>query len=286
MIDAYLATDWDEAPESMEFASSFGEILDDCLRFADLLSARDPARPSAEAVREAVALFVRAPALVNVVLNYKICVEHGLPLHPTVYYELAEAKRYAIARPIGEVELANRLYRESIEAARAAVRLDPAFPTLAARLRSRLPPELAAFVYTGGRDKYTWRGSEPAKLSDLARKVLASWEPDMVVAAAHGSIMPGLLFAEYLGKPLYFVRFSMFKRSDEAPIVSFSDESWLSTWRGGRALLFDEDVARGTTLGLFAARLSPLFRETRTACAIRHAGSGFRPDFAARTWWD
>jgi len=299
MIDRFLAMEWEEAPEAMRFEASLGEILEDAAVLVKLLNASeirlersslsipdageyDPSLPSSAAVK----LFVRAPAIVNVMLNHKICVEHDLPLHPTVYYELAEAKRYAISRPISEIERANRLYRESIDLARAAISLDADFGTRAAAFRNKLPRELLGFIYTGGLDKYTWRGSEPKKLLDLARKISESWEPDVIIAAAHGSIMPGLLFAEYLAKPLYFARFSMFKRNDEAPIVSFADEAWLSTWHEGRALLFDEDVARGATLGLFSKRLGPLFKEFKTACSIRHAGSAFKPDFAARTWWD
>jgi hypoxanthine phosphoribosyltransferase len=98
--------------------------------------------------------------------------------------------------------------------------------------------------------------------------------------------MSGLLLAEYLEVPLYFVRFSMFKRRDEAPILSLSDEAWLSRWAGDRVILFDEDVAGGRTLALFSERLGPLFREARTACSIRHAGSSIKPDYVARTWWD
>jgi hypothetical protein len=78
----------------------------------------------------------------------------------------------------------------------------------------------------------------------------------------------------------------MFKRHDEAPILSLADLAWLSAWEKSPALLFDEDVAGGRTLGLFTERLSPLFREARTACVIRHAGAAFRPDFTAKVWYD
>jgi hypothetical protein len=78
----------------------------------------------------------------------------------------------------------------------------------------------------------------------------------------------------------------MFKRHDEEPIVSFSDKAWLSGFSTSRAVLYDEDVAGGRTLSLFAQRLSPLFGEAKTACSIRHAGASIRPDFAGTTWWD
>ena len=286
MVDDYLGgEDWDESPEEMAFEASYGDILDDSVRLVGELQPGSGLSAKARA-ESALRLFVRAPALVNVALNYKICAEHGLPLHPTVYYELAEARRYKMEHSMAQLDKAYRLYLSSVEIARSAYRLDPRFPELAAAFKSGLPEEIPRFIYTGGLDKYSWRSSEPAKLKALANKVRASFSPALVVAAAHGAIMPALLLAEYLELPLYFIRFSMFKRKDEAPILSVSDEVHLSTWREKGVLLFDEDVAKGTTLELFTARLSPLFAEFKSACSIRHAGSTFAPDFVARYWSD
>jgi hypothetical protein len=288
MIDEFLGgEDWDEPPSAMAFEAPYSEILNEVDSLETSLRAATESRKrlSGETAAEAVRLFVRVPALVNVMLNYKICVEHGLPLHPTIYYELAEARKYRLDRGIAELELANRLYRFSIGMARAAYRLDGSWAGMAAELRARMPSELGAFVYTGGLDRYTWRASEPAKLRRLADAVREGFSAQLLVAAAHGSIMPALLLAEILGLPLYFLRFSMFKRRDEAPIISLADEAWLSQWARGKALVYDEDVAKGTTLEAFSGRLAPFFAESRTACSIRHAGAGLRPDFAATTWW-
>ncbi len=270
----------------MDFQASYRNLLGQtAVLVGSILSSTRPER-NRDVEDRAVELYVRSPGIVNVMLNCKICVEHGLPLHPTVYYELKEARRYRMNHSLGEIEDANRLFRESIALARSAIRLDPGWQSKADGFLAKLRPELASFVYSGIRDRYTWRGSEPAKLASLARIVRADYSPALVVAAAHGAIMPALLFAELLGVDLYFVRFSMFKRKDESPIVSFSDEAWLLGYRNDRVLLFDEDVAGGTTLGMFRDSLSPLFREARTACAIRHAGAQFRPDYTARVWWD
>jgi hypothetical protein len=285
VIDDYLGgEDWDEPPAEMALESPFGDILAETARLVDEL--RGSAGLGAGSAAAALRLFVRVPALVNVTLNYKICVEHGLPLHPTVYYELAEARRYKMDHSMARLDRANRIYLASIELARAAYRLEGDFADRARAFAAALPEEIPRFIYTGGADRYSWRGSEPAKLRALAAKVGSAYAPDLVVAAAHGAIMPGLLLAEYLGLPLYFIRFSMFKRKDEAPILSVSDEVRLSSWRDRSVLLFDEDVAKGTTLELFSRRLSPLFAEAKTACSIRHAGSTFAPDFVARYWWD
>ncbi|MBL8968493.1 MAG: hypothetical protein JNG85_15925 [Spirochaetaceae bacterium] len=291
MIDRFLeGEDWDEPHPDMDFELTYGELIAGLEGPVSTLGGAAEGGAGYGGYEERAALaravLVRAPALVNVALNFKICAEHGLPFHPTQYYELAEARRYRLSHPIGEIEGANRLFRDAIELARSAYRLDGDFGGRARAFAAGLPGGLPGFVYTGKRDKYTWRASEPAKVRALAGTVAAAFPVDLVVAAAHGSIMPGLLLAEYLGAPLYFLRFSMFKRNDEAPIVSLADEAWLAERADGRALLFDEDVAKGTTLTIFAERLRPRFRESRTACVIRHAGSGLRPDFAARTWWD
>lgn len=285
MIDAHLVTGWDEPSPAMVFEETFADVLGAVARHAALLSSPgaidDPGRIAA-----ALGLYVRAPALVNVTLNHKICVEHGLPLHPTVYYELVEARRYRLRRNPAELEAANALYRASIGLARAAFRLDPSFPSRLAAFRESMPPGLADFVYSGGGDRYTWMGAEPALLRALADKVLRDRRPALLVGAAHGAIMPALLLAEYLDCPLYFVRLSMFKRRDEEPVVSLADEAWLSTWRAGPVLLFDEDVAGGTTLARFSARLGPLFAEWKSAAVLRHGSAAFRPDYVARSWWD
>jgi hypothetical protein len=285
MIDAHLVADWDEAPPAMSFEETFGELLEGIARRVALLSR--PGLPlSPERVEAATGLYLRAPALVNVTLNHKICVEHGLPLHPTVYYELVEARRYRLRRNPAELEAANVRYRSAIALARAAFALDPRFPSLLAAFSSALPTELGRFVYSGGGDRYTWMGAQPALLRALADRILADFRPAVLVGAAHGAIMPALLLAEFLECPLYFIRLSMFKRHDEEPVVSLADETWLSTWRKGPALLFDEDVAGGTTLARFAARLGPLFDAWKSAAVLRHGSAAYRPDYVARSWWD
>lgn len=287
VIDTWLlGQDWNDPPESMAFSLKYRNLLNQIgVLVGSILSDR-PGLPNRHTEERAVDLYVRAPAIVNVMLNYKICVEHSLPLHPTVYYELKEAKRYNVEHSLLDIENANRLFRESVSLARSAVRLDAGWQSKADFFMSRLKPELLSFLYSGSADKYTWRGSDPEKLQALSAKVRSEFQPRLIIAAAHGSIMPALLFAEYLDAELYFIRFSMFKRNDEEPIVSFSDRAWLSGFKNERVLLFDEDVAGGTTLRLFTEKLGPLFPRMKTACVIRHAGAAFRPDFTAKVWWD
>lgn len=286
MIDKFLSgEDWDEAHPDMNIEEGYGELLATVARLATELGA-DNGPPTAASSSAARRLLVRAPAIVNVLLNYKICAEHGLPFHPTVYYELAEARRYRYPHSIEKLEEANRLYRASIDLARSAYALREDCDERIKAFTQAIPAELLEFVYTGTADKYTWRASEPAKVKALAAAIDAAGKPGLIVAAAHGSIMPALLLAEYLELPLYFVRFSMFKRKDEAPIISLADEAWLAAHGPETALLFDEDVAGGSTLSRFRDSLRPFFHEAKTACVIRHAGASIRPDFTGRVWFD
>lgn len=284
--------DWDSPPGQMRCELPFRDLIDTICGLLDDLSSTtwppDGANISATSAlqNKAIRLYVLVPALVNVMLNYKICVEHGLPLHPTVYYELKEARKYRISHSLGAIQRASELYWSSIDVARACFRLAPNARNVLEEYARALPSSVLEFIYTGAQDHYTWLGSRPSLLEALAEKIRGEYAPHIIIAAAHGSIMPALILSELLDIPLYFIRFSMFKRRDEEPILSLSDQAWLFDFRDRNALLYDEDVAGGRTLELFLARLSPLFGQVRTACSIHHAGASIHPDFSAKTWWD
>lgn len=284
--------DWETPPEEMQCSMPFQAIVSTITDLmSDIESAEGPleATPSYaayELLKKAVRFYVLLPSIVNVLLNYKICVEHGLPLHPTVYYELKEARKYRISHSLGEIQRANELYWRAIDVARECCRFAPCAGQDLKNLLSETPSAVSSFVYTAVQDHYTWIGANPSLLSTLAEKIRRAYRPSLLVAAAHGSIMPALVLSELLDIPLYFIRFSMFKRHDEEPIISLSDQAWLFDFRGKKVILYDEDVAGGRTLELFVKRLSPLFGQVKTACSIRHAGSSIRPDFFGKMWWD
>lgn len=292
MLHRLIYADWDEPPAAMGFELTYREalrVVGDRLATVQHGAASALSAPSAvpgaywEACLE---LYLAAPALVNVALNYKVCVEHGLPLHPTHYFEVNDQTRGLVAYPPGILEGAQALFLEAIEASTAVFRLDPSAGAKVAALSADIPAGVGEFVYTSTRDKYTWRASEPEKIRVLAASVSSRVRPVILVGAAHGAIMAALVLATLLGAPLYFIRFSMFKRNDAEPVVGASDLAFLASYRRGPALLFDEDVAKGTTLAAFSERLRPCFEEVYTAGVLRHGLSRFRPDFVGREWYD
>jgi hypothetical protein len=292
MLERLIYADWESPPEAMGFEKSLGEVLEQIREVLPRIllgrdaALREPAAMPAAFWDDCLDLYLATPALVNVALNYKICVEQGLPLHPTHYFEVNDLNRNTQSYPAAMVDEANLLFRRAIAMARAVYALDPEAPELLSRFRRVLPLILQGFIYLSVKDKYTWRASEPRKIASLAEAVGKAMRPAVIVGAAHGSIMSGLVFANLVGAPLYFIRFSMFKRNDRFPIIAPSDRTYLEAYRAGPALLFDEDVAKGTTLTRFGEALSPLFQACSTASVLRHSLSPCWPDFTGSSWND
>lgn len=292
MLHRLLYANWEDPPESMAFEAPYGEILrqtrETLARVLPGVQAAlaDPAAAPAAFWDDCLRLYLLVPALVNVALNYKVCVEQGLPLHPTYYFEVSEKTRLQAEHPQDMTLHAQAFFLEAITTARSTFALGPDCLERLERFSQELPSSVSEFIYTSTQDKYTWRASNPAKIQELATSIRAKVRPNVIVGAAHGSIMSGLLLANLLELPLYFIRFSMFKRNDTAPVISPSDLAFLAAYREGPALIFDEDVAKGTTLTMFSDFLRPFFKASRTASVLRHALSSCRPDFTGHAWSD
>ncbi len=292
MLHRLLYAHWEEPHAAMAFEAPYGEILartrETLLRVQAGLEAAlaDPAPMPAAYWDACIDLYLLAPALVNVALNYKVCVEQGLPLHPTYYFAIGEKARFQTVYPEAQQAQAQAFFLQAIATARAVDGLGPeALPALDAFMAS-VPEGVGDFIYTSTEDKYTWRASDPRKIQDLASDIAKKLKPSLILGAAHGSIMSGLLLANLLEAPLYFIRFSMFKRSDTAPVISPSDLRFLAAYREGPVLLFDEDVAKGTTLTQFTDFLRPFFAESYSAGVLRHAYASHRTDFTGKVWYE
>jgi hypothetical protein len=292
MLHRLIYADWEDPPEAMAFELSYREALGAVQNRLAIVQAGSDAALTAPSTAPAsfweacLDLYLLTPALVNVALNFKVCVEHGLPLHPTHYFEVSEHTRGRVAHAPALLEGAQAFFLEAIDASLAVFRLDRTAPARLGALASDIPAGVGDFVYTSTRDKYTWRASEPAKIQDLAEEVQSRVQPVVVVGAAHGSITSALVLATLLETPLYFIRFSMFKRNDAQPVIGPTDLRFLARYRRGPTLLFDEDVAKGTTLTQFTRHLRPLFEESYSAGVLRHGYAGFHPDFVGRVWYD
>lgn len=292
MLHRLIYADWEDPPEAMAFETPYREalvVLGQRLRtvLAGAATAQAVPAEAPEGFWDAcLGLYLLTPALVNVALNHKVCVEHGLPLHPTNYFEVNDRTRGQVTYPDDELDAAQAFFLEAIAASLAVFRLDDDALFRLGRLEERIPPGVGSFVYTSTRDVYTWRASDPAKIASLARAIRDQVQPALIVGAAHGSITAALVLATMLDLPLYFIRFSMFKRNDTEPVIGPRDLALLASFRQGPALLFDEDVAKGTTLAAFATRLAPLFERAYSAGVLRNAFAKFRPDFVGREWFD
>lgn len=292
MLHQLLYANWEDPPETMAFEATYREILG---RTRSTLTRvlpgiatalAHPAAAPAAFWEDCIALYLLAPALVNVALNYKVCVEQGLPLHPTYYFEVSEKTRFQAVYPPSITAEAQRFFLDSIATARTIFALEQGSLERLDVFAARLPEEVPDFIYTSTQDKYTWRASEPRKILELVESIRKKMQPTLVLGAAHGSIMSGLLAANLLGAPLYFIRFSMFKRNDTSPIIAPSDLNFLAAYREGPVILFDEDVAKGTTLTKFTDFLRPFFLESYSAGVLRHAYADHRPDFTGHVWYE
>lgn len=292
MLHQLIYADWEDPPEAMAFETPYREALDVLgQRVRTVLAGAAVAQAAPTEAPEGywdtcLDLYLLTPALVNVALNYKVCIEHGLPLHPTDYFEVNDQTRGEVRYAREAIQGAQTFFLDAIAASLAIFRLDDDAISRVAGLAEQVPPGVGEFVYTSTRDRYTWRASDPAKISNLARAIRSQMQPTIIVGAAHGSITAALVLATILSAPLYFIRFSMFKRNDTEPVIGSSDLAFLAPYREGPALLFDEDVAKGTTLTAFTSRLAPLFERAYSAGVLRNAFATFRPDFVGREWYD
>ena len=115
-------------------------------------------------------LYLLAPALVNVALNYKVCVEQGLPLHPTYYFAISEK----IPLP-GHLSSRGDRRGSAFFSWRPSPRPGPSSSLEAGAVnrlkafQTRLPESVTDFIYTSTQDKYTWRASEPRKILELGQ---------------------------------------------------------------------------------------------------------------------
>ncbi len=290
MLSRLLYSHWDEPLEASTFEAPFSDIVQRIgILHRSILRGLEMATTHPEGLpvtywQDCLNLYITVPALVNVALNYKVCIEQGLPLHPSTYFEIKEKHRFQTTYPEATLQEAQAFFMQSIACARSLYALEPQSPEVLAQFQGAIPESVQDFIYTSKPDRYTWRASDPTKIRSLATDIQKAIQPALILGAAHGSIMSGLLLANLLEVPLYFIRFSLFKRQDQNPVIAPSDLAFLTPFREGPVLFFDEDIAKGTTLARFTDYLRPFFQTSYSAGVLCHRHSAFSPDFIGKVW--
>ena len=293
MLEELVRFDFDEPPPELEFEQEFGELLEEVMESARFslennqnitsLNEEDKIKLFNHANR----LFIKTPPLINVALNYKICIEFGLPLHPTTYFDVLNEKKDSFQYNSEQRAEAINIYFHAISTSRNIFRLDNNCIDELDAYRKCLPLFLQSFVYTNKRDRYTWRASDSIQVKSIASEITAAEvKVDLVLGAAHGCICPAIQLSNALNCDLYFLRHSRFKRKDQHPVISESDKDFINKYQHKTVLLLDEDVAKGDTLRSFVESLSGMFAKTYSAAVIRHYLAPFQPDFVGSVWYD
>ena len=287
MIDKYISMDYYEPSDEMQFQEKyinlFLDIETSLKKILDFEKSHKNPKNKTEILADGNNIYFKASTLVNVVLNHKITVENGLELHKKRYVEFSKQANVKYAPHI--IKNSQDLYIDAISLAKDIYALKGESPRHLENFKNKIPNVLYDFIYTSKRDKYTWMASHPKRIRDLADEINKKTKIDLIIGAAHGSIMSATLLSNIINSDVYFIRFSQFKRKDNKPIISKSDMRYLSNYKEKNVLLFDEDLASGKTLKNLERILSPNFINFYTGAVIRHY-SAYKPDFIAETLFD
>jgi hypothetical protein len=166
VITDHLLADFETPPPELSFELRYSDLLGEIQRSAQ--ACLDAERGDPVFVEHATRLYIMTQAMPSVLLNYKICIEFGLPLHPTQYIDFARADKNPEAYRAVTREKAYELFIESLDIAQSVYRLDPHCPLHISGLKQRMPEFLYDFMYTNTPDKYTWKASDPAAVRRLA----------------------------------------------------------------------------------------------------------------------
>lgn len=285
MLQNFIYSDWINPPEEMDFQIGYDDLLSDIKTSLDYCISRED-RVKKSFLDYGKNLYLRTHVIVNNVLDYKICIEFGLPLHPKIYSDLSKEKKNPAKYSQEMKEEAHDIFLESIDLARKIYQLHPQSVNQLGDFNKKVPPALLNFHHVNRKDKYTWRASNPKYINELAETISKEIEPDLVIGSAHGAIRPGILLANLLDCDLYFLRNSRFKRNDRSVVYSENDLDYLKQFQEKTVILLDEDVAKGTTLRNFVGEVGPMFRHCYSSSIIRHYLSSFWPDFVGWIFFD
>ena len=273
MLHRLIYADWEAPPEAMAFEAPLGELLEKIRRSCRASSAgwrrpwRSPRgcrRPTGTTAWPSLA----TPAMVNVALNYKICVEQGLPLHPTHYFEVSERTRFKENTPATVAE-ANQCF------------WTPSPPPG----RSRPGPRRARICWrptTGNCRRASTGSSTPASRISIPGAPPTPEDPQpgrpggQGHAAGHhrrrrprlDHVRPGVRQPD-AGAPLLHPLLHV-QAQDTAPIVADSDRAFLGAYAAGPPCCSTRTWPRAHPHRV-QGRARPLFQASSTASVLRHS---------------
>ena len=286
MIDKYISMDYYEPSPEMEFQERYINLfseIEESLRILNFEKSHENPKNRARIFAEGNNIYFKTPALVNVILNYKIALENGLRLDSKKYVEFSQQANIKYAPNI--IKSSQDLYIKAISLVKDIYALKDGSIECLKDFKNKIPEELHDFIYTSKKDKYTWMASHPERIRCLADKINKKLKMDFIAGTAHGSIISATLLSNMLDSGIYFVKFSQFKRKDNKPIISKSDKEYFSDYKKKNVLLFDEDLASGKTLKKLEEILGPIFINYHTGSVIGHYLSDY-PDFVSETLFD
>jgi len=291
MMERYIYKDWEQPPEEMDFEMRYADLILDLIDTMEILLPQVPVHDGEKKDREfyedMLRLYLRAPAVPSLMLNYKICIEFGLPLYPDTYVPFNTSAINSRKYDDTMKDHVQQQYLDSIRIARQLYALEVSCVNELENFYSQLPQILKDSWYINKKDKYTWMASRPADIRVLADSIENELgKVDLILGAAHGSIRSGLVLANMLDTDLYFIRFSLFKRKDANPIISKQDIEVFTHYKDKKVVLFDEDMAKGKTMKEFRHEMSSFFENFSTATVTRHYLTPEKTDFVGDLRFD
>ena len=327
MIEKIISNRWQTIREEMDFEISYKDLLkvveDDLDYLGKEKSLLDSFRGMIKSnkgeeilkffeeerqdmVEKMISLYIRIPAIISTILDYKVDVEQTNP----------------------DSGVMQRTWlMESLEMGKTVYSLDSSSVRKLSDLANKTSRPLGDKKYVSRFDEYTWKAAYPAKIIEFVNKINDKFEElktfynifskksenpfikepdqkafDLILALGHGGIRSGLLVSNLMGIDLYVVRFTKFGKreesryTDEVPQLSHLDKVRL----GGNIsnmLILDDIIKGGKTMQrAYGALTSKSDNPLESSDALLNSGQTytgavismpsneiiFKPDFVGR----
>lgn len=205
-------------------------------------------------------LFVEAPNLLSACINYNV---------------MHNWKKYQHVLQQGYTELVKSAFKNDFRKAKNELAL----------LRQNAPEDFLKLEMESKKDETTWTSTDPWLLRELSARIKDSYDPELIISPAHGSIRPAILLSILMNTDTYFIRLSRYKQFDFEPKVGIHDVEFLKQVGDKKVLCYDEDTASGRTLETFSSYLKKHAKNLKTATTRRFYLTAHNPDFFAESFY-